>query len=162
MKVRFAPWRRSYLEKKAEKGCVFCKKEALAEDLVVFEGRLAFVVMNLYPYTSGHLLVVPCRHVSQWEELSAEEKLDILKLLDLSVNVLKEYLKPEGFNIGMNIGAAAGAGIASHLHLHIVPRWFGDTNFMTTLGKIRVIPLDIKIACAEMRGIFRRLAENMD
>ncbi len=157
MKIRFAPWRQSYLATKPSDFCVFCEDGALEEKLVVFRGKQAFVVMNLYPYTSGHLLVVPYRHLSDMEELTGEERNELFELLTMAVRALKEYLKPEGFNIGMNIGAAAGAGIAAHLHLHVVPRWYGDTNFMTTLGEVRVIPLDIENACADIRRIFKNL-----
>ncbi|MCF8054981.1 MAG: HIT domain-containing protein [Deltaproteobacteria bacterium] len=157
MKVKFAPWRRTYLENGAVQGCVFCEGDSLNQEIVVYKGSTTFVTMNLYPYTSGHLMVIPYRHLSDFSELSLEEKSEMFSLLDISIKALKEYLNPGGFNVGMNIGAAAGAGIAAHLHLHVVPRWNGDTNFMTTIGEVRVIPLDIQKAAAELRIVFKNL-----
>ena len=113
------------------------------EGLVLFDGETSFVMMNLYPYTSGHLLITPFRHVSEVEDLLPAEKQEMFNLVDISVRILKEALKPDGFNIGMNLGTAAGAGVDDHLHIHVVPRWCGDSNFMSVLGEVRVIPEDV-------------------
>jgi len=101
-------------------------------------------MLNLYPYTAGHIMVVPLRHVALLEELNADERRELFDFCVLAVKVLKKALNPHGFNIGMNLGEAAGAGVEDHLHLHIVPRWRGDTNFMTVVGEVRVIPEDIE------------------
>jgi len=115
----------------------------MCDDLVLFEGKTAFIMMNRYPYISGHLMIIPFRHISQMEDLLSEEKLEIFNLQDISVRVLKEVMNPDGFNIGMNLGKAAGAGVDDHIHVHVVPRWSGDTNFMSVLGDVRIIPEDI-------------------
>jgi ATP adenylyltransferase len=144
MESLFAPWRLEFITGKREEGCIFCKKPAdpsrLRENLILHLGRLAFVIMNRYPYTSGHLLVVPLRHTSDIASLTAEENAEISALLQRSVQVLTEAYGPEGFNLGMNLGQAGGAGIREHLHWHIVPRWFGDTNFLPVMADVRSIP----------------------
>jgi ATP adenylyltransferase len=122
--------------------CVFCHVSA-QQDLVVHAGSTSFVMLNRFPYTCGHLMVIPHRHLSQLEELTEEERREMFSLLDRCVRVLRAEMAPDGFNIGMNLGIAAGAGIEHHLHLHVVPRWNGDTNFMSVVGEIRVIPEDI-------------------
>jgi len=138
-----APWRMTYIRAEKPDTCVFCDDGASCENLVLCKGKRAFVMLNRYPYISGHLMIIPRRHISQMENLTREEKIEIFDLLDLSIRVLKEVMKPDGFNIGMNIGKAAGAGIDDHLHVHVVPRWSGDTNFMSIIGEVRVIPEDI-------------------
>lgn len=125
-------------------------------NLVLFEGETSFVMMNLYPYTSGHLLIIPCRHASQIEDLLPPEKQELFDLADISVRVLKEALKPDGFNIGMNLGTAAGAGVDDHLHIHIVPRWCGDSNFMSVLGEVRVIPEDVSMTGELLMPYFKK------
>lgn len=143
MEKLYAPWRMTYIRGEKPTGCIFCKDSCRCEDLILFEGKTAFVMMNRYPYISGHLMIIPYRHVSRMEDLSSEEKLEVFNLQDISVRVLNEALHPDGFNIGMNLGKAAGAGVDDHIHVHIVPRWSGDTNFMSVLGDVRVIPEDI-------------------
>ncbi|MDI6776331.1 MAG: HIT domain-containing protein [Syntrophales bacterium] len=143
MKTIFAPWRMAYIRGEKPEGCIFCKNSIRVDELVLFDGETSFVMMNLYPYTSGHLLIIPFRHVSQVEDLLPAEKQEMFDLVDISVRVLKEALKPEGFNIGMNLGTVAGAGVDDHFHIHIVPRWRGDSNFMSVLGEVRVIPEDV-------------------
>jgi ATP adenylyltransferase len=138
-----APWRMTYIRSEKPDTCVFCDGGASCEDLVLCRGKRAFVILNRYPYINGHLMIIPFRHISRMEDLSREEKIEIFDLLDLSVRVLKEAMAPDGFNLGMNIGKAAGAGIDDHLHAHVVPRWTGDTNFMSVVGDVRVIPEDI-------------------
>ena len=138
MKNLFAPWRLEFITGKRPEGCVFCKLPAEAgrsrENLVLHVGEKAFVVMNRYPYTAGHLLVIPLRHTSDFASLTGEENSEISELLQRSLRVLGEIYRPDGFNLGMNLGAAAGAGIREHLHWHVVPRWYGDTNFLPVLA----------------------------
>ncbi|MCD6153308.1 MAG: HIT domain-containing protein [Syntrophobacterales bacterium] len=132
--------RMEYLRSIKPEGCIFCKESIRDDSLVLFEGNYCYNILNKYPYNSGHILVVPFRHISKLEDMFMEEKLEMIELMDTSIRILKEVMNPEGFNIGMNIGKASGAGVESHIHLHIVPRWAGDTNFATVLGETRVIP----------------------
>jgi ATP adenylyltransferase len=127
-------------------GCVFCREASRADsadNLIVVRGERAFVILNRYPYTSGHLMVVPFDHVPTLEVLAPETRAEMMELATRAVSVLRAVYRPEAFNLGVNIGAAAGAGIADHVHLHVVPRWPGDTNFMSTVGSARVIPEDL-------------------
>ncbi len=146
MKQLWAPWRMSYLRGEShapESGCIFCVGNSTEEDRsrgILRRGEHAFVIMNKYPYTNGHLMVTPYRHLSEIGDLTHEEGLEIHRLLVLCRKILGDHLSPQGFNIGMNLGEAAGAGIADHIHLHIVPRWCGDTNFMPVFNDIRIIP----------------------
>ena len=140
--ILWAPWRMEYILGPKEKGCIFCDKPRQTQDrenLIVHRGRLAFVIMNKYPYNNGHLLVVPYRHEAELDRLLPEENLELMALLQRSAVALKNTCAPHGFNIGMNVGAVAGAGIDSHLHFHIVPRWNADTNFMPVTGHTKVI-----------------------
>jgi len=139
-----APWRMEYIRSEKPESCVLCVNDDACKAMVLKRGQHAFVMMNRYPYSSGHLMVVPIRHIGSMEGLTAEEKLEIFEYVALSVKVLKEAMSPEGFNIGMNLGQAAGAGVDDHLHVHIVPRWNGDTNFMSVVGDVRVIPEDVE------------------
>lgn len=136
--------RMEYLRCIKPEGCIFCKESIRDDSLVLFEGNYCYIILNKYPYNSGHILVVPFRHISKLEDMFMEEKLEMIGLMDTSIRILKEVMNPEGFNIGMNIGKAGGAGVESHIHLHIVPRWPGDTNFATVLGETRVIPEKIE------------------
>jgi len=147
-----APGRMKYIKGEKPDGCIFCGGSAREEDLVLYEGESCYIIMNKYPYTSGHLLVIPFRHVCNMEETNAEEKMEMMELTALCVKTLKEAFAPEGFNIGMNLGKVAGAGVDDHLHIHVVPRWLGDTNFATVLGDVRVIPEDL----AETRNTLLR------
>jgi len=156
MEKIYAPWRMEFIKSEKPAGCIFCKDSIRCDDLVLFEGKTAFVMMNRYPYISGHLMIVPFRHISRLEDLLPEEKLEIFNLQDISVRVLKASIKPEGFNIGINLGKAAGAGIDDHIHVHIVPRWSGDTNFMSVVGNVRVIPEDIYKTCELLLPHFKK------
>ena len=145
-KVVWAPWRMTYIMSEKAAGCIFCDKprqQRDAENYILWRGATAFVMLNLYPYNNGHLMVVPHAHVASLTELTAPQRAEILDLTATCEGILFQALHPDGFNIGMNLGAAAGAGIAEHLHLHIVPRWAGDTNYMTVVGEIRIIPQHI-------------------
>ncbi|MEO0224932.1 MAG: HIT domain-containing protein [candidate division WOR-3 bacterium] len=144
MNILWAPWRFKYVANVNDKSeCPFCekpKKEPSLENLVLYKSKFSFIILNLFPYNTGHLMVAPYKHTSEISSLTDEEWLDITKLLNLSVEIIKEVYKPQGFNIGMNIGRIAGAGIEEHVHIHIVPRWAGDTNFMPIISQTKVIP----------------------
>ena len=146
MEQLWAPWRMTYISEEIDSNsgsCVFCLGSSTDQDekrQVVCRGKHAFAIMNRYPYTNGHLLVAPYRHTAEFGSLSADEASEIHRLLVLCQEVLKETMGPHGFNVGMNLGRIAGAGIADHLHAHIVPRWNGDTNFMPVFADVRVIP----------------------
>ena len=143
----WAPWRMEYISGESAKrlpegACVFCHKWAEsddAENLVLRRGETCYMLMNLFPYTNGHLMVTPVRHVADFCLLTQAEQLEMFDLTQESVGALKRAMNPDGFNLGMNLGRTAGAGIEEHLHMHIVPRWNGDTNFMSVLGETRVI-----------------------
>ncbi len=144
----YAPWRSEFILGKKEKGCVFCaltkEKEPGVENLILYRTEKSYIVMNKYPYTGGHLLIVPNRHIGMLERLTETESMELIQLSQAAVAVMKRKLRPRAFNLGMNLGVPAGAGIPRHLHMHIVPRWPGDANFMTVVGKTRVysIPMD--------------------
>lgn len=139
----FAPWRIEYIKGKKPEGCILCRDSGLDRTLVVHEGETAYILMNRYPYVSGHIMIAPFRHVQNIEDLRPREKLEMFELMDLAIRTLKSAYGPHGFNVGMNLGRAAGAGIDDHLHMHVVPRWNGDTNFMSVLGEVRVIPEEL-------------------
>ena len=156
MKAIYAPWRMTYLKADKPNGCVFCKDSLRQEDLILLEGKTAYVMLNLYPYINGHLMIIPYRHICKLEDLGAEETLELFDLVDLSVRSLSECLFPEGFNIGVNLGKAAGAGVDDHVHIHVVPRWLGDTNFMTIIGEVRVIPDDLVKTWEKLLPYFKK------
>ena len=145
MKQIWAPWRKRYVTlRKHRAGCIFCRdwRAPVSHDrknLVVYRSRLSLIVLNLFPYNNGHLMVVPRRHVPTLEKLNARERLDLLSVIDLSLKILRKAFHPEGFNLGVNLGRAGGAGILGHVHLHVVPRWEGDTNFMPVITGAKVI-----------------------
>jgi len=139
----WAPWRLEYVANADEQeGCVFCRAAAAgdAEALVVHRGDHAFALVNKFPYASGHLMVAPYRHEGELGELRDEEALEIHRLASAAVGALAESMRPQGFNLGWNLGRIAGAGVVDHIHLHVVPRWAGDTNFMPVLADVRVLP----------------------
>lgn len=130
-------------EQNKDPGCAFCRESARpdsAENLIIYRGRLAFVILNRYPYTSGHLMVVPYVHESQLENLDARQRAEMMEMVSQSIEILKQVYHPQGFNVGINLGEVAGAGISEHVHIHVVPRWGGDTNFMSALAETRVLP----------------------
>jgi ATP adenylyltransferase len=159
----YSPWRLSYVTSAAQPvvGCIFC--DALAkgvdEPLIVAREASAYVILNLYPYNSGHLMVVPNRHVASLSELREEELRDVMRLTQRAEQALTEVYQPHGLNVGLNIGQAAGAGIADHLHVHLVPRWAGDTNFMSVVGDVRVLPEEVPASAARLKPVFERLRE---
>jgi len=161
----YSPWRLSYVTTASEPvpGCIFCNAAAAEHDdpLVVARGRAAFVILNLYPYNSGHLMIVPNRHVASLAELSPEERADVMDLTARAEVAVTEVYRPQGLNIGVNLGKAAGAGIADHLHVHVVPRWTGDTNFMSVVGNVRVLPEEVPASVERLRPVFERLASQL-
>jgi ATP adenylyltransferase len=159
MKFLSAPWRWNFISGMGkDNGCVFCR--ALEQDdrdsLVCFRGEKFFVLLNKYPYSSGHLMVAPRVHVPSPEQMAAEELQEMWELTRRALFILRENFHPEGFNIGMNIGKAAGAGVKDHFHLHIVPRWQGDANFMATVGETRVLSYDPEMVFAAIRSAFTK------
>ena len=156
METIFAPWRTAYIRGEKPAGCVLCRDSLRGEDLVVCEGKRSYVIVNRYPYTGGHLMIVPFRHLCRLSDLLPEDRGELFAFMALYVRVLTEAMKPEGFNIGMNLGKAAGAGIDDHLHFHVVPRWGGDTNFVSVIGEVRVIPEDVLGTARELRPYFKK------
>ena len=157
MKVLWAPWRMEYILSEKGGDCIFCPGDNRDGDearLILYVGNLSMVMMNRYPYNNGHLLVAPVRHVRGLEFLSDEDTLDLMKMVRVSIAALRKIMAPEGFNVGLNLGAVAGAGVEEHMHFHIVPRWNGDTNCMTVLGDVRVIPQHIKETYAKLLPCF--------
>jgi len=140
-------------------GCAFC--EALAgaglEDLLLVRGPTCFVILNLYPYNSGHLMVVPNRHIPRLADASPEERRELMEMTCRAERALDEAYHPQGMNVGINLGRSAGAGIVDHLHVHLVPRWTGDTNFMSVVGQVRVLPEELEQTAERLRPIFARL-----
>jgi ATP adenylyltransferase len=139
----WSPWRMSYMQSDRNEGCAFCNELAQPDgpdNLILFRGQRAFVILNRFPYTSGHLMTVPYAHVATLEELDSETRAELMELSVIAMQVLRKVYHPHGFNLGMNIGDAGGAGITEHIHMHVVPRWIGDTNFMSALGETRVLP----------------------
>lgn len=161
MERLYAPWRIEYvLGKDKEPGCVFCKAPADDEDeknLIVHRAHAAYTIMNKYPYNNGHLLVCPYKHVSDPCDLNAEENGLLVQEVCRCVQVIREVMKAQGFNVGLNLGAVAGAGIDEHLHYHVVPRWHGDTNVMPVLADIKVIPEHFLSTWRKLREGFQRL-----
>ncbi len=142
-KLLWAPWRIEYIEKEKEEGCIFCKRVKEKNDeknLIVYRGKHSFVIMNRYPYNSGHVMVVPYLHIGFFEDLPDEVLNDMNSTLKRTIKALSAALGPDGFNMGINQGKAAGAGVTDHVHIHVVPRWIGDTNFMPVISDTRVVP----------------------
>lgn len=159
MKQLWSPWRMEYIENnnKKEDGCVFCNalaKTDSAENLIAFRGEHSFVILNRFPYTSGHLMVIPFEHKPNLEELDPVTRAEMMELTNRCTIVLKNIYRPQGFNVGVNIGEAAGAGVAAHVHIHIVPRWKGDTNFMSTVGDTRVLPEALEDTYKRVKAVF--------
>lgn len=158
MNVLWAPWRMAYI-KAAHKprGCIFCVKPRQRRDAanyLLYRGKHVFTIMNLFPYNSGHLLIAPYAHVDSLDKLPDHAALDLLRLTNLSLRILRTELRPEGFNVGINLGRVAGAGIGAHVHLHIVPRWNGDTNFMPLFAETRVMPEHLDATYRKLRKRF--------
>jgi ATP adenylyltransferase len=157
----WSPWRLAYVTgSKTDEGCVFCRAPHLpqSESLVLYSGDTCFVVLNLYPYNNGHLMIVPYRHAATLSALTTDELHEAAVLTQRSEAALMEAYQPHGLNVGINLGKPAGAGVLDHVHVHVVPRWNGDTNFMTVVGEVRVLPEDLQDSARRLRPIFERLA----
>ena len=157
----YTPWRLAYVTGSAKSvDCVFCAALANpdADPLIVFRGTTCFVILNLFPYNNGHLMVVPNRHIASLVDAAPDELTEMMDLTRRAEIALREAFAPQGLNMGLNLGKAAGAGILEHLHLHVVPRWAGDTNFMTVVGQTRVLPQELPVTAEKLRPIFERLA----
>lgn len=160
MERLWTPWRMEYLVHNKVEGCVFCQKlneSADRENLILYRSRLACVIMNLYPYNTGHLMIIPNDHAPNLEDLSEETCVELMYLIRESLKILREVLRPDGFNVGANIGKSAGAGIAQHVHMHVVPRWDGDTNFMPVFAETRVMPEMLSDTYDKLMVEFERL-----
>ncbi len=161
MKQIWSPWRLEYIEqnqkKKSKTKCFLCAagSGSMVKNLVLLKGRHSFVMMNRYPYNSGHLMVLPYRHIGFVEKLTEQETSEMFLLVQKSVMILKKVFKPDGFNIGANIGGVAGAGVPSHVHFHVIPRWLGDTNFMSIVG-------DTKIINDSLNRIYNKLKKQLE
>jgi ATP adenylyltransferase len=152
-----------YIEKGGGNGCIFCdraRRRNDRDDLIVRRGRHCFVMINRYPYTTGHLMVAPYRHVGSTVDLTSEESCELMDLVAWSESLLRKAMNPGGFNVGMNIGRCAGAGFPKHIHVHVVPRWEGDANFMPVIGEARVLPEALTDTYRKILDIARRLGES--
>jgi ATP adenylyltransferase len=153
MKRLWAPWRTKFVQTKTT-GCVFCDVQIEADgpaNLVLFRGKRCFVILNRYPYTTGHLMVVANQHLDSLEDLDAETRAEMMELSTHAMVVIRRVYQPDAFNVGANIGAAAGAGITGHVHIHVVPRWTGDSNFMLTLAETKVMPEALEETYSRLR-----------
>ncbi|HEY1948188.1 MAG TPA: HIT domain-containing protein [Bryobacteraceae bacterium] len=161
MDYLWTPWRATYMKEKREKTlCVFCAAGECVSDeecLVVYRGKLAFVLLNRYPYTSGHLMIAPYAHVSRLQQVDESTTDEMMRLARHGEGILEEAYKPEGLNMGLNLGEAAGAGIEQHIHMHVLPRWRGDANFMTSVANTRIIPEALEDTYAKIKRGFAGL-----
>jgi ATP adenylyltransferase len=155
MEVMWAPWRMAYIGRGPSDRCIFCVDDGGPQrDLVLATRPAGVVMLNLFPYNSGHLLVAPRRHVARLGDLAPDEYGGLMDMLRASVEILERVLKPQGMNVGINLGATAGAGVADHLHWHAVPRWDGDTNFMPVIGEVKVLPQHLQASYETLKGHF--------
>ena len=157
MKTMWAPWRMEYILAEKEERCIFCDALSQNDDLTLYKGPDTLVMMNKFPYINGHLLVAPLRHLSGLTQLNKHEMGELLATVDRSVEILKRVMTPDGFNVGLNLGKVAGAGVEDHLHFHIVPRWLGDTNAFTVFADVRVIPEHLKATYENLKPHFHAL-----
>jgi ATP adenylyltransferase len=157
MQTLWAPWRMEYILSEKEKECIFCLALSDEGNLALYKGSLSMVMMNKYPYINGHLLVAPNRHIAGLDNLTLEEMADLLSTVKNAIEILKRVMKPDGFNVGLNLGVVAGAGVEQHLHFHIVPRWHGDTNAMTVFAEVRVIPEHLEATYRNLKPHFEAL-----
>ena len=161
----WATWRMAYISDKKHKyeGCIFCDFPKAGDDKeykILHRGKFAYIIMNAYPYSNGHLMVIPYRHTNDFTSLSEEEATEIMALGQLAIKALKKAYNPDGFNVGWNLGEVAGAGIAQHIHMHVVPRWNGDTNFMPVIGDVRVIPEDLAVGYEKIKKAIDEIMHN--
>lgn len=158
METLWAPWRMVYVENAWPSSCIFCEAPSTRQDeknFILYRGKSVFILMNLYPYNPGHIMIAPYRHLDDLQKLSAEEQLELIQAAARSTSLLRQTMNPDGFNLGINQGKSAGAGVEDHLHLHIVPRWNGDTNFMPIMAATKVIPEDLAATYRKLTPVFR-------
>ena len=156
----WAPWRAAFILGKKEKGCILCnrlRRKDSTKNLILYRGPNCAVIMNKYPYNTGHLMVIPNRHLSRIEKLHKDEASEFFALIQQSVAIIKKTLAPQSLNVGMNLGRSAGAGIPGHLHMHIVPRWRGDTNFMPVIGKTHIVSIPLEPVYKQLKVEYDRL-----
>lgn len=153
----WAPWRMEYILAEKEAECIFCSALSKTDELTLLKAKDTMVMMNKFPYINGHLLVAPVRHISALDQLSKYEMGELLATVDRTVTILKQAMNPDGFNVGLNLGKVAGAGVEEHLHFHVVPRWFGDTNALTVFADVRVIPEHLKATYDNLKSYFNKL-----
>ena len=145
----------------ASPDCIFCStSDAGRDELILVRGRLCYVILNKYPYNNGHVMVTPARHVGSLAATTRDEQAELMRLTRHAEIAITEAYTPQGINVGINLGRPAGAGVLDHLHVHLVPRWNGDTNFMTVVGNVRVLPEDLSVTAAKLRPIFERLSRD--
>jgi ATP adenylyltransferase len=161
MEHLWTPWRSTYMKEKKDKTtCIFCfavQHNDDRETLVLYRGRHCFVLLNRYPYTSGHLMIAPYQHVSRLTATNESTSAEMMQLARFAETTLEKCYRPDGLNLGMNLGEAAGAGIEQHIHMHVLPRWKGDANFMTTVGETRIIPESLDVTYERLQGEFATL-----
>ena len=160
MEHLWSPWRLAYITGEASTGgCVFCSalSDEAADSLIVHRGASCFVILNLFPYNNGHVMVIPYRHIASLAAATSEELCELMELTRLSEVALTEIYRPHGMNMGINLGKPAGAGVLDHVHMHVIPRWNGDTNFMSVVGRTRVLPEELPETAAKLRPAFQRL-----
>ena len=161
MKKMWAPWRMEYIRTIKQDGCIFCDKPAAADDrenLLLYRGETCCILMNLYPYNNGHLMIAPYAHNHLMEDLPVETLTEVMRLSQECIHILRREFRAEGFNLGLNEGSIAGAGIAEHIHFHIVPRWVGDTNFMPVTGHAKVLVQGLKESYDALKPHFEKIA----
>lgn len=162
MERLWTPWRMEYILSKKSGQCIFCDMLEAGDDrscYILHRGQRAFVVLNRYPYNNGHLMVVPYEHVASLEDLDEKTLSELMQLVNKGMAALRETMNPHGFNIGANLGKAAGAGVDDHVHIHVVPRWEGDTNFMTTLANTRMVPEMLDQTCSRLGAAFEESSD---
>ena len=166
IKKLWAPWRMKYIEgfddDSQDDTCIFCSKPAMNLDdecYIVYRGDTCFIILNIYPYNNGHLMVVPYQHTSEMSDLSEAERLEMMNLTEIAMTAIKNVMRPDGFNVGANFGRTAGAGIEDHLHMHIVPRWNGDTNYMPVIGCTKVVSESLEDTYAKVKTAIDDLLE---
>jgi len=156
----WAPWRMEYIEDSESKECIFCEKPKMKSDrknYILYKGCLSFVILNIFPYAYGHIMIAPYRHLSSFTKLKKEEIFEVALIVQKSIEILRKTFKPDGFNIGVNEGKIAGAGVEEHMHVHVVPRWAGDTNFMPTLAEIKVFPEHLLTTYRKLFPLFKKI-----
>ena len=159
MKFLSAPWRWNFISKiGGARSCIFCQaaKQSAEETLICFRGKQFFIILNKYPYATAHLMIVPFKHLATPDLLSSAEVVEMWDLMNRSIDIIQKKFHPDGFNIGINLGKSAGAGVTGHFHLHVVPRWQGDANFMVTIGKTKVMSYNIKEIHKILQGEYNR------